>query len=77
MQREDTVWAQPFPDTMKRLHGEIERMIYSAEILCMEGGYGNGTCSEETCGFHKRGFCKLIELRDLIGDIEHHNPETP
>jgi hypothetical protein len=68
---------------MRRYHGDIERNVYAAEILC--GGTGD-RCNFKTkncmfasygrCGKIKgnRPFCTLWLLREIVGDMveQHH-----
>jgi len=63
---------QSFLDKMKRYHGDIERTIYAAEILCRETG-GDGTdsgCPNKTCSFHGIVMgCRLKFLRPSVGTL--------
>ena len=63
----------PHAETMKRLHGEIERNLFAAEVACAETG--DPICRENTCPFlqrptlkHPRDYCTLIKIRELVGD---------
>jgi hypothetical protein len=62
----------PATETMKKYFGEIERMLYSAEIYCK--GHGGSTCKGDIqdCPFRKYGCCDLVMLRAVVGD--HHDP---
>lgn len=62
---------QKFVDTMHKLHSEIERNVYAAEIMC------NGNCCDG-CEFGFGTVCALRGIRDLIGDtIFQHDTEKP
>jgi hypothetical protein len=59
-----------FDDSMRRYHGDIERNVYAAEILC-----GGTVMCAKSCPFHGgRTFCKLHLVRMIIGDAvkQHH-----
>ena len=62
---------QTFEDTMKRYHGEIERLVYAAETMCIRKH-----CRE--CPFYNElygKFCDVMELRKVIGEhVEQHDP---
>jgi hypothetical protein len=63
-----------FQETMKRLHGEIERMLYAAEIACpfKKVPY----CDAKDCAFIQRHghSCTVQRMRNLIGDhFEQHD----
>jgi hypothetical protein len=68
-----------FSETMKRLHGEIERYLYSAEIVC--GNLGDEICKESECSFFRAPTkerplfgCNLVTIRCTIGDhFEQHD----
>ena len=68
---------QSFEENMKRLHAEIERMVYSAEIACpkIAGPFkAIYECRDENCAFRQR-YCTLVCLRSDIGDHpEQHDP---
>ena len=60
---------QSFQENMKRLHGEIERMIYAAEIACNTASGNMRDCPR--CPFNIRvsePVCPVEQLRDIIGD---------
>ena len=63
-------FAHPFPENMRRIHGEMEKALYSAEIACHE----HGPCTDETqkeCWFSNcspHSVCILKHLRSLLGD---------
>ena len=48
---------------MKRLHGEIGRMIDAAEVNCKEDLRGN--CTNTACDFHRAGYCHPCTVTDL------------
>jgi hypothetical protein len=54
---------QSLQENMTRLHGEIERMTYAAEIACRKDCYDGGF----SCPFW-RGMCILPKVRELIGE---------
>ena len=67
----------PLQETMKRLHGEIERYVFAAEIAC--GGMDDPICRETTCPFlqsptleHPVDCCTLVKIRELVPDIHAH-----
>jgi hypothetical protein len=70
-----------FRETMKRLHGEIERMVYAAEIACQGAHAENAWCPiGSDCPFHaahKRNRpygCMVMGVRDVLGDhFEQHD----
>ena len=60
---------QTFEENMKRLHSEIERMVYSAEIACAKPGFVSGYCTH--CAFNVHisdPICPVISLRAIIGE---------
>jgi hypothetical protein len=66
----------PATETMLKYHGEIERMVYAAEIYCTEyqhkgGSYCNGKIPD--CPFKSHRECVLVLLRVVVGD--HHVPK--
>ena len=70
-----------FGEKMKRLHGEIERLVYAAERACdtMPGELRD--CMN--CSFNikiSEPICPVVNLRVIIGDhIIHHDvmPQVP
>ena len=63
----------PLQETMKRLHGEIERNLFAAEITCRK--MGDPICRESTCPFLQAptlerpvDCCTLVKIRELIGN---------
>lgn len=62
---------QKFEDDMKRLHGEIERYLYAAEVACPNFDLmllGNVTIiCKKPCAFMK-GTCTLPEFRAAMHD---------
>lgn len=68
---------QKFVDTMHKLHSEIERNVYAAEIMChTETSQINNICAG--CEFGFGTVCALRGIRDLIGDtIFQHDTEKP
>lgn len=65
---------QRFEDTMAKYHGEIERLVYAAEIACHENGGDRFNCPlGRKCPFkiyvlHKENDCMLNRVRDMMGD---------
>jgi hypothetical protein len=62
---------QSFPDTMARYHGDIERLVYAAEILCPHGYADRNKIGRCQCPFVPDGAphrCPLNKIRDAIGD---------
>jgi hypothetical protein len=58
----------PSTDTMLKYHGEMERMLYAAEIYCKDEtdeAICHGDIPE--CAFRKHMCCNLIILRAIIG----------
>lgn len=53
-----------FKEAMQRYHAEIEKYIFSAEILCSNTGLKINDCQSE-CPFCKGG-CTLTQLRNWI-----------
>lgn len=78
---------QSFQENMKRLYGEIERMVYAAEIACPNVGAGRCPAAggkttmdkKQLCPFreiHPEWWCGLPALREVLGDhVEQHNIE--
>ena len=67
--------AIAFQETMKRLHGEIERMVYAAEIACKDASGDDFRCPlGSECPFHaahkpNRPYgCMVAGFRDILGD---------
>lgn len=60
----------PFEEAMIRYHGEIERIIYAAEILCHSRGTKYVQDCVKDCKFAQGG-CTLVQLRSWIGDQKH------
>ena len=79
--------SMQFREKMVKYHGEIERMVYAAEISCkrtpvrqakLDRGWAYA-CSED-CSFRSiNGFCKINILRSNIGDhVQQHDiPQVP
>ncbi len=72
-----------FREKMVKYHGEIERLVYAAEILCPENSI---QCSPiaHRCPFALRSLgrgwiCGIHRIRGYIGDhIEQHDiPQVP
>jgi hypothetical protein len=66
---------QSFQENMKRLHGEIERMVYAAEISCNQRN-GCDHQKETICPFNNpdEPACNLQAIREAIGDhFEQHD----
>jgi len=59
-----------FREKMKKYHGEIERLVYAAEILCHSDDLSSSAefpC--ETCPFHPEELgCSLWRIRAAIGE---------
>jgi hypothetical protein len=54
---------------MLKYFGEIERMVYAAEIYCKDETLSSmcfGTIPE--CPFKSHGCCNLVMLRTVIGE---------
>jgi len=72
-----------FTETMKLLHGEIERLVYAAEITCPHKEHKEVYKCKTPCAFHSHmdsGYCTLICFRGDLGDhIEQHDamPAVP
>jgi hypothetical protein len=64
----------PQTDTMLKYFGEIERMVYAAEIYCKDET-DEAPCHGDIpeCPFRKYKCCNLVMLRAVIGD--HHVPK--
>lgn len=60
----------PSTETMLKYFGEIERMVYAAEIYCNDK-MEPATCRD--CPFRVFSECNLVMLRTVIGD--HHVPK--
>jgi hypothetical protein len=62
---------QSFTDTMARYHGDIERLVYAAEILC-QISYADrneiGRCQYPFVPDGEPHRCPLNKIRDEIGD---------
>jgi len=74
----------PFAETMKRLHGEIERLVYAAETNCTWNPpplEENISRCKDRCSFYTINHgCLLSGLRMILGDhIEQHDamPAVP
>ena len=65
-----------FGEKMKRLHGEIERLVYAAEIVC-DGEKDFNICSELPCTFHGKCGCTLCDIRSVIGDHIRQDDAMP
>lgn len=68
-----------FAETMRKYHGEIERLVYAAEVLCPENSYQCSPLIHPSCPFALqsmgKGFvCGIYRMRGYIGDhIEQHD----
>lgn len=59
-------------DNLTRYLGEIERLVYAAEIICPnENQIQTKDC--ETCPAYGIAFCKVKLLRKVIGDNFVHS----
>jgi hypothetical protein len=68
---------QKFEDSMKRYLGDIDRAVYSAEILCTQTPEGRRRIGRCDCPFvpdHEPHICPLVKLRELIGDHVKQDP---
>ena len=69
---------QSFEENMKRLHAEMERMLYAAEIACMHTRESQMIPGHCRCPFipdTDLHVCPLPKLRSLIGKHpEQHDP---
>ena len=69
-----------FAEKMKRIHGEIERMVYAAEVLCHTDQ--NGELCAAGCPFESNNgiHCDVKWMRGVLGDhVEQHDvmPQVP
>ena len=67
----------PLQETMKRLHGEIERNLFAAEVAC--GEMTEPLCRGTSCPFLEGPTlerpvdrCILVKIRELVGDTHAH-----
>ena len=70
--------SMKFSDKMARYHGEIERVIYAAEILCPhKGKLGAIQKCRENCTF-RTNWCTLYTMRKTVGDHvpQHDIPQV-
>jgi|WetSurMetagenome_2_1015567.scaffolds.fasta_scaffold22665_3 hypothetical protein len=70
MEHNESVRHQmPSTETMRKYHGEIERMVFSAEIYCKKHD-GKAMCKGDIpdCSFKSHGCCNIAMLRAVIGD---------
>lgn len=69
---------QGFEENMKRLYGEIDRMVYAAEQACPKTIEERYQCKEQGCTFLHADHlipCQVVFLRGTIGDhVEQHDP---
>jgi len=59
---------QRFEDTMAKYYGEMERILYAAEIACLEAKGYTSCCG---CAFYRGcivGSNKCNKFRELFGD---------
>jgi len=64
----------PSTETMRKYHGEMERMLFAAEIYCKdetESAVCHGDIPD--CMFRSHSACNLVMLRCVLG--EHHVQE--
>lgn len=72
-----------FRDKMVKYHGEIERLVYAAEILCPENNIQCSPIAHPSCPFALRSLgrgwvCSIYRIRGYIGDhIEQHDCMVP
>ena len=69
-----------FTDTMAKYHGDMERILYAAEIHCkMRNGKTCSAIRKTKCAFRKEmdlfpDLCTVVLMRELFGDVvEQHN----
>lgn len=65
----------PFGETMRRYHGEIERLVYAVEIRCDQSSENEAEESCDACSFRTlKGYCIKHDLRHLLGNhVEQHD----
>lgn len=70
--------SMAFRDKMVKYHGEIERLVYAAEILC-DSVNGCDFSKDRDCPFAVNEFqCNLETIRETYGDhIEQHDCMVP
>ena len=69
-----------FEETMAKYHGDMERILYAAEIHCkLRHGKICTALRKTKCAFRKEmdlcpDLCNVVLIRDLFGDVvEQHN----
>jgi hypothetical protein len=72
---------QKFEDSMKRYLGDIDRAVYSAEILCSMPHKGavclvayNTVCPFRVASSCNIFFCRIYSFRTLLGDHVKQDP---
>jgi len=75
--------TMPVYETMKRLHGEIERLVYAAETVCNSHSKSKYHCPlGKKCPFKDENdhlfSCRINSIRMILGDhvIQHDIPEV-
>lgn len=69
-----TIPPPKFEDLMKRYHGEIERLVYAAEIHCQgKDRKGTPSCPFYSCPFNDpwNMLCRIERIRLVMGE---HQP---
>lgn len=71
---------QRFEDTMAKYHGEIERLVYAAEIHCRQPDESRKRIGRCRCPFvpdSEPHICPLVKIREAIGDHVKQDDVVP